>query len=284
MSGLFFPINRPNFKHFLKKKFKRLIIPYISFGLLSYLIWILLNINDFSLEPLFHLLFYNNDGLPYSGALWFLTSIFFAEIIEYIIRFQIQKDFIQNIVTIILCVIGCLENKLFPFRLPLSLGAALVGVGLIQVGCIFRDNNKIKKLLSEIKFPYILLLGLLTLVLIFINGPVNMREGNYSFIPLFWSNAISSIIICLNISAFLDKHFFQPVDNILGYIGRNSIVYLCLNQITILFLSSFIEKIIIQVVDVYEIITIKIIELIFVLLILWVITEVFNHTKLKFFI
>ena len=80
-------------------------------------------------------------------------------------------------------------------------------------------------------------LALAVTVLIMISPRVNMRTGNYGYLLPFWINALGATAVlwntCRYADAFLEKR--APAIGLwLKGIGRDSIVYLCLNQIVIL--------------------------------------------------
>lgn len=64
-----------------------------------------------------------------------------------------------------------------------------------------------------------------------------MRTGTYAVVPLFWINSILSIIIGMNLARFIDSMFnksFTVAGGWIKYIGKNSITFVCLNQIVIM--------------------------------------------------
>jgi len=79
-------------KNFILKKFKRLIFPYFGFGILNYLLCIIL-FEKFDYKGFINSFFlYNNEpSIPVAGALWFLTGLFFANIL-----FILLTKFFQN--------------------------------------------------------------------------------------------------------------------------------------------------------------------------------------------
>ena len=92
-----------------------------------------------------------------------------------------------------------------------------------------KHENKLKKFLN-MNWLQILIVGLVTTGMIFVNGYINMREGRYAFIPLFWINAILSFSLGISVSKLICKICKTEY---LMRIGRDSIVYVCLNQIVI---------------------------------------------------
>lgn len=179
------------------------------------------------------LFFINTDGLAIAGALWFLTALFAADIIYFTVRKYIHSKFVYNILIFSIAVIGNIENIILPFKLPYSLGAAFVGVGLMHLGGIFFHDEKAKQMLNMTLKRTVVLSGVIIIV-IFANGYVNMRTGEYACIPLFWINAVFATLVGINISRFLEKKFSKSIINEFGYIGRNSIIYVCLNQLIII--------------------------------------------------
>lgn len=231
ISGMFFRAkSNPSLVAFVKKKAKSLLVPYVVFGLFHYLIWSVQNWPERSLEPLWCLFFINTDGLPIAGALWFLTAIFLTEVIYFLVRYYIKNIVIQNIVVILIALIGCLATTILPFRLPYALDAAFVGVGLIHIGNLFQ--KKIQHAF-ELKYYKWLIFGIITTVQIFLNGYINMRTGQYAIIPLFWLNAVLAVIVGINFAKYTMRIITPIMKEIYTFIGRNSIVYLCLNQLII---------------------------------------------------
>lgn len=187
----------------------------------------MLVLDGFSFTPLIHLFTINTDGLPIAGALWFLTALFFADIIYFLIdRWNIKWIIIP------LVFIGSFADQVLPYQLPWALSASFVGLGLYWFGEMSKKyEDKLEKLLN-MNWWQILFVGMGTSGLIFINGYVNMRVGTYAFFPLFWINALLSIYLGISISKLICK---TEKIALLTSIGRNSIVYLCLNQIVIRF-------------------------------------------------
>ena len=105
----------------------------------------------------------------------------------------------------------------------------------------------------------------------------------YSIIPLFWVNAIMAILIGWNISRFIEKisikcSILKMTSLWLKNVGKNSIVYVCLNQIVIYLYNIVANYILIpKMVD-------KIIRLILVMFILYICDLIIRNTKLKIII
>lgn len=244
VSGFLYKSKNITFKKFALKKAKSLLIPYFMFGIFHYTIWILLN--GFSVRPLFHLLFINTEELPIAGALWFLTALFFADLIYFLIDKYISNYVVRWILIIVISLTGTLVNKVMHITLPYALSAAMVGTGLMHIGYQIKlhKNRKIIMKLLDMKFFCWIILSILTVILIFVNGYVNMRTENYAIIPLFWINAVLATLIGFNASKFFNNLFKESkIISIIKDIGCNSITYVCLNQIILLTIQVCIVRI-----------------------------------------
>ena len=286
-------ISQPNGggREYILKKIKTLIVPYISFGFFHFIFWyIVINKMQYHFGLLKNLLWTNTYTLPIAGALWFLTALFFVDIFYLLIEKFITCNFLKFFIILLISTFGTIETKVFPFRFPYAIDSAFVGIGLFYIGRLVK-NHKEEKIIHSLLNMKVLSIIILTFVvgmLIFLNGYINMRSSKYAFIPLFWINAIFSSIIILNISKFMEKLFahgiFKLIKKELTFVGSNSIVYVCLNQIVILLISHFAE--ILYPLRNENLVKYSINTIIFIItmIILHTLTFLIKHTKLKIFI
>ena len=225
ISGFFYQKKDIELTLIIRKKAKGLLIPYISFGLAHYVISLK---NDVSIKPLLHILTINTTGMPIAGALWFLTALFFTDIIYFILDKYNQKRLIIPLV-----LIGSFADQALPYPLPWALSASFVGLGLYWIGNYVRKNEEAFYEILNLKSWKLLITSAFAAALIFVNGYINMRSGTYAFWPLFWINAILSCCIGISISKLVEKSEFRWGIKKLTSVGENSIVYVCLNQIVI---------------------------------------------------
>lgn len=271
--------NRNNFNEFFKKKVQSLLIPYFVFGIINYFFYLLIYRKWFDVGPLVHLVTDNTDGLMINGALWFLTALFWVDIIVFLLENYIKNVKIKILIVIFLSTFGIFETKILPFALPLSLGISFVGVGIYYIGYFiakYSNLKKIKYILNLRKYQIIIFAVIIT-ILIFLNGYINMRVRIYKNPLLFWTNLTASCIILINISKQLKKEknsLIQKICHILEYIGKNSITYLVLNQFVILAFSNLLEGIAIKYIP-------SIINFILTLLILFILNKIITKTKLR---
>ncbi len=274
---------------FVLKKAKSLLIPYLCFGLLHYALWLsgAGGVQDVQynrpFEFLTHLFWDNNLGMANAGALWFLTAFFVTEVIYAAIDFKIKGKW-KYILFIALGLFGNLFNVIFSFSLPFSIAAGLSGVSLFALGDLFesnKDTNRFLTKISELPLLLTLLLGVVSGAVIMLNkNGVNMRTGAYGNIFLYYIGAITAIFTGINLSKIFLKicrssKIFDLPRQWLESIGKNSIVYLCLNQVVIvhmLGLFSFISNLYLN----------KIVILIATLILLFAIDALIRNTGLVF--
>lgn len=226
---------------FIKSKSFSLLLPYTVFGVIQYILWLLYKGN--SLRPLINLFWINTDGIVIAGALWFLTALFCVDIIFFLIDRKIGSDTIKNILILFLSIIGY-ALPIMHIRLPLGADVALVGLGFYYIGFLIKTNEENKYIKHIINLNWIKILLFMTFVSlsIFNSTPVNLRTGRYGMLLIFWGNAILSIIVILNICKKLDKYGIQPINTIIEEIGKNGIVYVCINQLVITVLQELLQE------------------------------------------
>ena len=268
ISGFFYRTGKYGTKEYVDRKVKSLLIPYVSFGFFHY--FLVVTIVGFSINPVLHLLTVNTEGLPIAGALWFLTALFLTDIIYFLFdKWNVKWLIIPAV------LIGSFADQILPYPLPWALSAACVGLGLYWMGQISKKyENKLTKIYN-MNLVQILIVGIVTTGLIFVNGYVNMREGRYGFLPLFWINVLLSICLGISISKLICKT--DKFKWLMG-IGKNSIVYLCLNQVVIQVLHRAFSCVAMP-----KIVS-NLLVLILSLAVLWFLSMLFTKTKLKIFI
>ncbi|MDY4970172.1 MAG: acyltransferase family protein [Lachnospiraceae bacterium] len=247
LSGYFFKVNElDHFGKLVRKYEKSLLVPYVVWGVIQYPLWIFLSKSseDNILEPLKNLFFINTNLLmPIAGALWFLTCLFFAQVIFAGLLRVIKNDLVVIIFVMVISLVGCYWNRFISFRLPWALDTSFVAVGFLAMGYFLHREagRKLTRRVFNITLPICIVLFLINGVMGLLNGYVNMRIGIYGLVPLFWINAIMAILVYWNGSKYLYQFMKKRKCRALGWIeeiGRNSIVYLCLNQLIILVLSK----------------------------------------------
>lgn len=253
---LFFVISgylyyKGGYKHLFKTG-KKLIVPYISFSLIGYLLWVVeIKPESFNamLTPIKSVLWINSSGMPIAGALWFLTAMLFVNIMAYLLETYFTGNILKAVVIVTIFVIGLLETTLFPFRFPWSFGASCVGLGYFYFGVILNRcwDTKIISKLRQINILWYLAVMILVSFFIMQNGILNMRTGQYACIPITVINSLIFIFvlwmliyrISFSIEHIADSVFIRE----LLKIGEYSIIYLCCNELVINVTKSVLGKI-----------------------------------------
>ena len=281
ISGYFF--KDISFKMFLKKKLKTLIFPYFVFAFLIYIIWYLLFSKTESMyiySNIINIFYKNTEHIAIAGALWFLTSLFFSELIYFFIS-KIKKTIIHYSSIIIVSLIGCVLGSKFNVILPFGINASLVGVGLMKIGCIFKKYSN-NKFLNLSLFSTIIL-SFITSFSIFFNKYINMRTNNYEYILLFWINVVLSFISLINFTKYFDIKFSNAIKEKFLYIGTNSIVYVIFNQLFIVIFQKIFDLFIISE-NYFVKISEKFVLFVLTMLFIKLLSLLINGTKLKILI
>lgn len=279
ISGYFYKEKSISTLEILTKKIKTLLLPYIIFGVFHFGIWYFIYYPDVNFQPLIDLFWVNTeDTLAIANALWFLTAIFSIEIIYHLLRNRIKDDRVLSVVVVVIVLIGNMSKYLISFRLPWALDAAFVGIGFYHIAhMIHKYDNRIIRRLLNLNVVWSIVVGLLTCVLIYINGYVNMRTQTYDIIPLFWINALLAIFVGISLSKIIDGFLGNTrFVKYLKKVGKNSITYLCLNQMFILIFNTIFEYFGLQ----FWIARVP--TLVFVMFCLTLCDEVIRRTKLRF--
>lgn len=222
---------------YIRRKVRKLLLPYCIWGSVFYIIWMYRGNKGW--EPLWHLFFDNTSGLPIAGALWFLTAIFGTEVIYFLLNRYLKNKIVKTVMVVFIVFAGTVATKVSVNRLPYALDVAFVGVGLYHIGYLIKVNLRwdwLVKAVQKCNVVLCSLLGCLVTVLIFRNGIVNMRQGQYANIFLFWINAVGGSWVGLNLVVLMlswKNRYFDILVSLFGRIGRDSIVYLCLNELVI---------------------------------------------------
>lgn len=270
-----------SFGKFVLKKIKSLLIPYFVFGSAHfglYVFYCIVKNIELSFDALMHLFTVNTEGIYICGGIWFLTALFFADVIFFLIDRYIKNNILKALIVGAVAIFGNVAEMVLPATLPFALAASFVGLGFYYLGYIFNkcQDNKNIHLIMNLSWASNIVWGGVTTVLIFLNGYINMRVGLYSIIPLFWINALLSIIVSLN---FVKLTYPYIQDMFIGKwfrgIGIDSIVYVCLNQLIIMVVVKCVNIIKLPIA------VQKLGALTAVLAILFIISKMIAHTKLK---
>lgn len=216
------------FKPFLLRKARTLLIPYLVFGTLHFIIKMpmLFRNSDGVSTTLYHLLLFNHDGLPIAGALWFLTALFGTYVLFYFLS-KIKNSVLLFCSVIILSIIGTMLPYI-NIRLPWSMDISLAMLLPFYLAYTFKD--RIESLLSKKSIALDCII--IAVVLWLLNSEVNVREGRYGNIIMFYLCAatftLGLFIMCHNWikKEFKAKKYFLSI-------GTSSMIYMAFNQLIV---------------------------------------------------
>lgn len=292
ISGYFFNKDKYNKSliKFVKVKARSLLVPYIFFGLFHYIVWLIFigyqenkNIKLF-LKNLFWR--NTNDEMPIAGALWFLTCLFILEITYYLLNKISRSEKWLALLLTCFSIITYSICEIFDYRLPYAADVAFVSLPFFYIGNLLKlySNTFFVEKITNINHKALFFLFLASTILVFLNGYVNLRTAEYSFLFMFYINAVVCYIFYLNLAkkiVLTSNHLLKKASNCIEYLGRNSLVFLLLNQLIIYLLTrisiNFKDETIVTVV------LTKIIILGLSIIILIVFNELLNR-KLKYII
>lgn len=216
LSGIVFNIKKySKLFDLVKRKFKTLIIPYIVFNLITYAYWIFISqperTNDNVIKPIIGIIFGYGPLMIHNSALWFLTCLFFTEILFYFIVKAFRKNI--NFVLFVIMILGYICHKMNVPKLPWNIDIVFTTTVFYGVGYL------IKGLLSNLKNTLLIIIVSLTYVIAFskLNSFVDLSSGTYGNMIYFYLGAISGIALIIALSQALSKL------EILKVIGRNSV-------------------------------------------------------------
>ena len=240
----------------VKKKFKRLIIPYITYGALAILLFCLLDIarGGFSGHRLlrdFCALFYSRYSLYKLGTeanvfifptflspLWFLTAMFVAYIWFYIYAQLKSKASKWLCITIYIAFTLLLANNkiLFPWSLDTSFLCSLLIISGYEFKKIFMSQSR-----KSIKYILLFLTAciLYTLIVSF-NGATNLSVKvygnlNYLSIPLFF---ILTLLITFIYGETFKSFTPKSITKSFAFVGRLSLRIMCIHMPIVYLLNT----------------------------------------------
>ena len=248
ISGMLFWENQAEergYSESLKRKFLRIMVPYILFSILSILIeFVRLALQGVFYWPHFKALLISVFSLYGNSVMWFLPALFFAEMI-FLAVLKMKNDFVTVVSILCLTILAVWANTLNPgggeFRQ--SFYAAMIrGIFCTVFLCA---GYYIRKWTSKLRIPgYVY--GVVAVVLLGIcvklndvNPKVDLRAmywGEYIFatnsstallavkVILYLVGAVSGALGIICLCKMFDMFCNNPVYKVLAFFGSNSLV------------------------------------------------------------
>lgn len=238
VSGFFYKVTdtSQSFRKYFLSRISTRIVPYISFGLLTYGIWlfpILLRKygiyqgshpipDSLYLKPFVGMLYGigDNEWLPHNSIMWFLACLFVTELIFFLLNAAIKTKRTLLLALLACASLGYVDSVYSTTRLPLSLDVAFTGVVFFGLGYIFRDRI----LNSDFNMASAVICLLLGIGSGFLNGRVDMNYSVYGNPLLFYTSSLLSIYAYICFAKRIPKIRF------ITYVGKNSLIFFLLQN------------------------------------------------------
>lgn len=234
------------FSVFLKKKAKRLLVPYFGYNLFLFAFFFVKdslltgNVTRASFFPLLGMLYSRNclvrmDQVSnvffmqiLNAPTWFLTGLFVTLMIFWVLMQGSKGDWkkllLLNGGVLFLAV---LIHYFCPILLPWSIDCALYAVSFLVLGKLAAEQNAVERIYHS---PVLLLITAAVFVgFSFLNGSVNISVADYGHsMLLYLIVGTTGSLLCMVCAMFLEKHA-KLLAKICAWLGRHTLPILCLH-------------------------------------------------------
>lgn len=235
-----------DFLVFLKKKERRLLVPYFAYNAFLFVIYFLREvlaggqIGRETFFPLVGIMYSRYCFLPASAGrnlyflqilnspTWFLTGLFVCLLFFWVMMQASGGDrrklLILNCVVLVLAISA---HYFVPILLPWSIDTALYAVSFLTFGRLAADYELVE---LAYKKPWLsVLLAAAFAGLSVLNGTVNMSVANYGrSMVLYLAVGCLGSWLCMVAAMFLERHT-RVLSRIGEWVGRHTIPILCLH-------------------------------------------------------
>lgn len=234
LSGLFYkPTN-------MRKRLKQLLVPYISFYVLAYIVYVLkciLKQNDID---------WSNFFSPFLGAtihyqnspIWFLLSLSQVSLLAVIF-----VKYLNKIVALLIAFLIAWLGSYLQIHTPYYIDVSFITLPFLLIGYYYKEE-----ILHRLNVESASIFIVLSILLFCINPVFTNVSQNYlpqGYILFF----MVSVSACLGVIG-LCKYIYGKLAELLQFLGRNSLIILCthmmivsLGSIHIPYLPPFIDNI-----------------------------------------
>ncbi len=226
LSGVTFSA-KADFKQFIIKKAKALLLPYLFLGLVMIAYYIFASIINKEFTSSFFLKIITNFILQKRYlTLWFLTTLFLLNVMAYPLIKKVKNQIVLLAVSIVMLIAGLLYYKSGGGAIVWNIDVCFTAMPFFMVGYLYKKNytliqnffyKKSRKILAFVTF---LGCNILFLVLsISISGQGLDMHGNvYGCEPLMYLSAFFGIFAIVILSKAFELRCII-------YIGKNSLLY-----------------------------------------------------------
>lgn len=241
LSGFLFSFERnPEYKPFVAKRFRQLIIPYFWINLITYLFWFFVTSKTGDdagtpiawYSPIISALLAYGKGMVHDVPLWFFVCLFVIENLFY----ACWKVGNKWILLPVMFGIAYLNYTFNPIRLPFSFSTALTGIAFYTFGFICRNSGVLNRLTGWYWFVAALLA---VIVVTHFNGRIAMYNNAYGNFGLFIIGGFSGIIMMYNLAFYIhklsgDRHIISHISsNTLLISGFHLAIFSCIKGVMV---------------------------------------------------
>lgn len=246
-----------DFMVFLKKKAKRLLIPYACFASASIIVMSIVQIFFPSLvdgkqngliNNIIGALYANGltGNMNWNLPLWFLPCAFVSLVLVYLIEriFQFFPKTNVLVLRLVYIALSIVLNYLYCryirlLKLPFGTEVAISMTGFIELGILLRNLDRFKN-------KFVLgLVGILFSVLSFLlslnNGEVSVMSLNFGHsLIIYYIVAVTAIVgIFLLAICLCPLEFFRGIIRVICYCGIHTLAILCMHKFPIIVFQYF---------------------------------------------
>jgi len=246
--------------NFVKRKGKRLLVPYFGYSIFLYLFFF---IKDYLLkgimstqafQPLLGILYARNSLYPLqvekgfpniqfmtilNSPMWFLPALFLSSLL-FEICIRISKNSWKRLLVnnILIMAIGIFLIYVTPILLPWSLDTICLFEVFISAGYILRNEMETletKKGKIAVEIITCVILFAVTMLLFKINGPMNVSVGDFGeTISMGVAMGILSSCTIILLCHIMCAHIPEGA----ALIGRSSLTIMCLHMFIFMFVKT----------------------------------------------
>ncbi len=243
LSGYVFS-DKSNFKDFIIRKSKGLLIPYFSLSVPLILFTLLLQYRWGTLTTTsFITLLQTFIFQKRFSTLWFIACLFFLNILFYLISKFIKNDIIKGFVCLLLLTVGLVYYHFGGKPLPWNTDVCFTAVIFFYGGYLLKKHSYvIEKIKSKKTYAWLsfILLGIVNVVCGYLTHKISgngmeMFDSTYGYPPLTFISAFAGIFAVILFSNFFT---LKPIK----YIGENSLYYYAWHQTIMIYIADLIAN------------------------------------------
>ena len=246
ISGLFAreSIRDETFWGFIAKRWRKRLIPYLSFSVISYVAWFCLfrhfgsqaEMNISPIRPLIGFFYGNgiNDWMVTNTVLWFFLCLFVTEIFFYFV-IKVPSKLWMVLLLAGFSIVGYLDVYYNPpdgFRLPWDMDIALTTVVFYGAGYLSKGYVLGNKKSTPWRWLVMLLSLVIYAVFSLLNRKVALVAGVYGNYFYFYAAAIAGICFWMEVA------YVIPTSKLLSKIGRNTLIIFSLHLLVFPFITA----------------------------------------------